>query len=123
MHVRFLSDELKAQVGQKVYRLSLQRGCGCPNRDGTVGTGGCTFCSAGGSGEFAAEIAPLEEQIERAKELVSSKTQGNLFIAYFQSYTNTHGDLTRLRDLYRRAVEREREPRLVKRVGRERERA
>ncbi len=104
MDVRYISDVLKAQYGEKIYRLALQSGCTCPNRDGTLGLGGCSFCSEGGSGEFAAAPAPVAEQIEKAKELVSAKTSGSRFIAYFQSYTNTYGDLERLRKLYYETV-------------------
>lgn len=106
MHVRMISDVLKEQYGEKIYRLALSSGCTCPNRDGKVGTGGCTFCSEGGSGEFAAKPAPIAEQIEAAKKLVSAKTKGSRFIAYFQSYTNTYGDVDRLRALYTETVER-----------------
>ena len=94
--MRRLNDVLQAEYGQKVYKLSLSSGCTCPNRDGTTGYGGCTFCSAGGSGDFAAEFAPLSEQIEDAKKRIRSKTDARKFIAYFQSYTNTYGDLKRL---------------------------
>ncbi len=104
MDVRYISDVLKEQYGEKIYRLALQSGCTCPNRDGTLGLGGCSFCSEGGSGEFAAAPAPVAEQIEKAKELVSAKTSGSRFIAYFQSYTNTYGDLERLRKLYYETV-------------------
>ena len=107
MRNRFISDVLKERYGEKIYRLSLSSGCTCPNRDGTVGTGGCTFCSEGGSGEFAAAPAPVGEQITKAKELVRAKTKGSHFIAYFQSYTNTYGDINRLRELYRETIERE----------------
>lgn len=107
MHVRMISDVLKEQYGEKIYRLALSSGCTCPNRDGKVGTGGCTFCSEGGSGEFAAKTAPIAEQIEAAKKLVSAKTKGSRFIAYFQSYTNTYGDVDRLRALYTETIERD----------------
>lgn len=105
--MRRLNDVLKSEYGEKVYKLSLSSGCTCPNRDGTVGTGGCTFCSAGGSGDFAAEFAPLSEQIEDAKRRIQSKTDAKKFIAYFQSYTNTYGDLNRLEALYTEAIQRE----------------
>ncbi|MCR5375808.1 MAG: TIGR01212 family radical SAM protein [Lachnospiraceae bacterium] len=107
MRVRMISDVLKEQYGEKIYRLALSSGCTCPNRDGTLGTGGCTFCSEGGSGEFASKPAPIAEQIEAAKKLVSAKTKGSRFIAYFQSYTNTYGDVNRLRALYTETVERD----------------
>ena len=109
-----LSTFLKNTYGEKVYRLSLTSGCTCPNRDGsikrpdgTVISGGCTFCSEGGSGEFAAGIAPVSEQIEEAKALISKKTDAKQFIAYFQSYTNTYGDVNRLREMYTEAISRD----------------
>lgn len=99
--MRRLSDVLKEIYGEKVYRLSLTSGCTCPNRDGTVGTGGCTFCSEGGSGDFAASaLLPVNEQIEEAKKRIAGKTNARRFIAYFQSFTNTYGDPARLRDLF-----------------------
>ena len=99
-----LSEYLNSVYGEKVYRLSLTSGCTCPNRDGTVGFGGCTFCSAGGSGEFAASPAPIEEQIRDARSRIAAKTNAQKFIAYFQSYTNTYGDLERLRSLYKKTL-------------------
>ena len=109
-----LSDYLKKEYGEKIYRLSLSSGCTCPNRDGSIIlpdgtplTGGCTFCSEGGSGEFAAEVAPVDVQIEEAKKRIRSKTDAKRFIAYFQSYTNTYGDLNRLRALYKETIERD----------------
>ena len=107
MKIRMISDVLKEQYGEKIYRLALSSGCTCPNRDGTVGTGGCTFCSEGGSGEFAAKTAPIAEQIEQAKKLVRAKTRGTRYVAYFQSYTNTYGDLNRLRALYEETLSRD----------------
>ncbi|SDB69417.1 TIGR01212 family radical SAM protein [Butyrivibrio sp. INlla16] len=109
-----LSDYLKNKYGEKVYRLSLTSGCTCPNRDGSIVlpdgthlTGGCTFCSEGGSGEFAAEIASVDEQIEDAKRRIQNKTDARKFIAYFQSYTNTYGDVERLKKLYLETIQRE----------------
>jgi radical SAM protein (TIGR01212 family) len=109
-----LSDYLKNEYGEKIYRLSLSSGCTCPNRDGSIIlpdgtplTGGCTFCSEGGSGEFAAEVAPVDVQIEEAKKRIRSKTDAKRFIAYFQSYTNTYGDLKRLKALYKETIERD----------------
>ena len=102
-----LSQALKEAYGEKVYRLSLSSGCTCPNRDGTLGTGGCTFCSEGGSGEVAAEPVPLKEQLDQAKARIQAKTNAEKFIAYFQSFTNTYGDPKRLRKLYTEAILRE----------------
>ena len=98
--MRRLSEVLLQQYGEKVYKLSLSSGCTCPNRDGTLGVGGCTFCSEGGSGDFAAAPAPIEQQIAEAKARIARKTDAKKFIAYFQSYTNTYGDLNRLEALY-----------------------
>ena len=98
--MRRLNEVLRAQYGEKVYKLSLSSGCTCPNRDGTLGFGGCTFCSEGGSGDFAAGFAPIDEQLEEAKARIRKKTDAKRFIAYFQSYTNTYGDLDRLEALY-----------------------
>ncbi len=109
MRQRMLSEELKIRYGMKVYKLSLSSGCTCPNRDGTIAYGGCTFCSEGGSGEFAAPFIPLRDQIEFAKKKVEAKLpkegqDRRLYIAYFQSFTNTYGDPERLFELYREAA-------------------
>ena len=94
--MRTLSAALKQQYGEKIYKLSLTSGCTCPNRDGTAGFGGCAFCSEGGSGEFAASADEIEAQIAEAKERVRKKVSAERFIAYFQSFTNTYGDVGRV---------------------------
>lgn len=103
-----LDYELKRQFGQKIYKVSLDGGMSCPNRDGTVGTGGCTFCSQGGSGEFAVGrngYPDVWEQIEQAKTRVHRKISGEgKYIAYFQSYTNTYASVDYLRTLFERAI-------------------
>ena len=103
-----LDYELKRQFGQKIYKVSLDGGMSCPNRDGTVGTGGCTFCSQGGSGEFAVGrtgYPDVWEQIEQAKTRVHWKISGEgKYIAYFQSYTNTYAPVDYLRTLFERAI-------------------
>ena len=104
--MRRLGKVLQEQYGEKVYKLSLSSGCSCPNRDGTLGTGGCSFCSEGGSGDFAAAFAPIDEQLEEAKARIRQKTDAKKFIAYFQSFTNTYGDPARLQPLYRQVLER-----------------
>lgn len=92
--------------GGKVYKLALSAATGCPNRDGTVGVGGCVFCSAGGSGDFAASaVLPVLRQIEEAKRILGSKGEGLKYIAYFQSYTGTYGDLVHLERIYTEAAE------------------
>ena len=93
--------------------MSLSTGCSCPNRDGRAGRGGCSFCSEGGSGEFATKVKPVEVQIEEAKERVKSKFPKDIkeedkkYIAYFQSFTNTYGDVDRLGGIFKTAVLRE----------------
>ena len=111
MNILTLSDFLKQKYGQKIYKLSLESGCTCPNRDGTLGTGGCTFCTAGGSGEFAEQVTldDIDKQIEAAKQRIIKKVPSGLkrFIAYFQSYTNTYGDTDRLYELYGKVIRRD----------------
>nr|WP_298053193.1 TIGR01212 family radical SAM protein [uncultured Lachnoanaerobaculum sp.] len=105
-----LSDYCKEKFGTKVYRLALSSGATCPNRDGKVGVGGCSFCSEKGSGEFAIDVMDLDLQIERAKALISKKfpnsinTADRRYIAYFQSFSNTYGDTKRLIGLFERAI-------------------
>ena len=103
-----ISDYLKNKYGCKVYKLSLQTGCTCPNRDGTKGTGGCIFCSEDGSGDFASPLLPIDEQIRLAKEKVDAKfpktTSERKYIAYFQSFTNTYGDVGSLEALFKSAI-------------------
>lgn len=95
------NEYLQNRFGEKLYKLSLETGCTCPNRDGTLGTGGCIFCSAGGSGEFSeCAQADVNTQIENAKARVAKKFKGKHYIAYFQSYTNTYGDLKHLRNIF-----------------------
>ena len=102
--MNMLSEVLQTQYGEKVYKLALSSGCTCPNRDGTVGVGGCAFCSEGGSGDFAAKPADLAQQIAEAKQRIARKTNARKFIAYFQSFTNTYGDVDRLEALYRETL-------------------
>ena len=102
-----LSEHYRRRFGRKVYKLSLQSGCSCPNGDGNIGFGGCIFCSEGGSGDFAAPLLPIEEQIQIAKHRVEHKLpkdKSGRYIAYFQSYTNTYGDVKRLSMLYRKTL-------------------
>ncbi len=102
-----LSEHYRRRFGCKVYKLSLQSGCSCPNRDGNIGFGGCIFCSEGGSGDFAAPLLSIEEQIQIAKHRVEHKLpkdKSGRYIAYFQSYTNTYGDVKRLSVLYRKTL-------------------
>ena len=103
--MRTLNEHYREKYGCKVYKLSLNAGFTCPNRDGTVGTGGCIFCSGFGSGEFAeGGVDPISLQLERAKARVSAKIKEGKFIAYFQSFTNTYAPVERLRKLYLEAI-------------------
>lgn len=96
---------LKEQFGEKVYRLSLNGGMTCPNRDGTIGERGCMFCSEGGSGDFASSpLLSITEQITAAKERISGKTKARKFIAYFQAFTNTYAPVSYLRKIYTEAI-------------------
>ena len=94
--------------GEKVYKLALNGGMTCPNRDGRLSTLGCIFCSSGGSGEFASEAGqPIGEQIEAAKQLVGAKFHGNHYVAYLQPFTNTYAPLDYLTDLYESILKRD----------------
>ena len=116
MRQKMLSEMLKERFGTKVYKLSMTSGCTCPNRDGRIGYGGCTFCSEGGSGEFAAPFLSPEEQIRAARQRVDAKFPARIpmserkYIAYFQAFTNTYArnpeELERLRRLYAQTLQR-----------------
>ncbi len=95
---------LKEYFGYKVYKIALDGGFSCPNRDGTIGSGGCIFCSCGGSGDFAAKALDIHEQIEIGKSFFKGKQIGQHFIAYFQAYTNTYDCCERLESLYSSAL-------------------
>ena len=98
------NDYYKEKYGCKVYKLSLDGGFTCPNRDGPVATGGCIFCSAYGGGEFAERGNDIATQLEMAKKRVSAKIKDGKYIAYFQSFTNTYAPYQRLRSLFLEAI-------------------
>lgn len=103
-----VNEYCKKQFGEKLYKISLNGGMSCPNRDGKLDVRGCIFCSAGGSGDFAPDRSiPLDEQIEDAKRRVSSKYKGTHYIAYFQAYTNTYAPVEKLRALFMPVIKRE----------------
>ncbi len=113
MKQKTLNQYLRERFGQKVYKLALDGGFTCPNRDGTLGTKGCIFCSAGGSGDFAEDKnLSITEQIENGERRVVAKMpknkesniDTNKYIAYFQAFTNTYGPVERLRALYTEAI-------------------
>lgn len=100
-----VNDYCKQIFGEKVYKISLNSGLTCPNRDGKCGTRGCIFCSAGGSGEFSADAGKsISEQISDAKQLVSQKFKGDKFIAYFGSFTNTYADVEYLEKIFTECI-------------------
>lgn len=91
--------------GEKVYKISLNGGMSCPNRDGTLGTKGCIFCSKGGSGDFAASgLLSIADQIKEAIERISKKYAGNSYIAYFQAFTNTYAPVSYLEKIFTEAI-------------------
>ena len=100
-----LDYELKNKYGEKIYKIALDANMTCPNRDGSCGTRGCIFCSAGGSGDFAAKGTSITYQLEKGKQLFHNKNIGDHFIAYFQSYTNTYAPVSKLEKLYREALD------------------
>lgn len=100
-----LDYALKLTYGEKLYKITLNGGCTCPNRDGTLGNRGCIFCSAGGSGEFAScSFLSIEDQLAAGKALIRDKYRGNGYIAYFQAFSNTYAPLPRLTDMFTRAL-------------------
>ena len=100
-----LNRYLRETFGEKVYKLALDGGMSCPNRDGAIGTGGCIFCSEGGSGDFAeGRCGSIREQIRRAKTRIQDKTGAKKFIAYFQSYTNTYAPVEYLERIFTEAI-------------------
>ena len=98
------NDYYKEKFGCKVYKLSLDGGFTCPNRDGTVGSGGCIFCSALGSGEFAVRGTNISEQLEKAKQKVEKKINKGKYIAYFQSFTGSYAPIEKLKKIYYDAI-------------------
>lgn len=100
-----LNNYLKNTFGEKVYKISLNAGFTCPNRDGTLGTRGCIFCSEGGSGDFAENSnLSITEQIENGKGRIANKIRSGKYIAYFQAFTNTYAPIDTLREKYYEAI-------------------
>lgn len=99
------NEYLQEQFGAKVYKLALNGGLTCPNRDGLIDTRGCIFCSQGGSGDFVPDFAPINTQIEAARLKLASKYKGKLFIGYFQNFTNTYGPVSYLEKIFTEAIE------------------
>lgn len=96
---------IKEHFGEKLYKIALDGGMTCPNRDGTLGNRGCIFCSAGGSGDFAGDRnVSIKEQLEQGRQLVSRKHTGSSYIAYFQAYTNTYAPVDYLERIFMEAI-------------------
>ena len=101
---RTLNQHYQETFGCKVYKLAIDAGFSCPNRDGTIGYGGCIFCSGEGSGEFAEKGCSVTAQLQQAKRRVSGKIKDGKYIAYFQAFTNTYAPVEHLRKLYEEAI-------------------
>ena len=104
---RTLNQHYQETFGCKVYKLAIDAGFTCPNRDGTLGHRGCIFCSGEGSGEFAEKGCSVTYQLEQAKRRVSAKIREGKYIAYFQAFTNTYAPVEHLRELYEEAIRQE----------------
>ena len=100
-----LNEHNFEKYGCKVYKLSIDAGFTCPNRDGTISKNGCIFCSEKGSGEFAQSKGSVTEKLQKAKSLVEKKNKSGKYIAYFQSFTNTYAPISTLKKLFLEAIE------------------
>ena len=103
-----LNAYFKHAYGEKCYKIALDGGFSCPNRDGTLGVGGCIFCSGSGSGDFSTSVCEhpsIPDQIKAGLSLMGDKKTGNKFVAYFQAFTNTYGPIEKLRKLYTEALD------------------
>lgn len=96
---------IKNNFHSKLYKIALDGGFSCPNRDGKVGTGGCIFCSEEGSGDFASpSYLPIKDQLIHGKQLIAHKVKSQAYIAYFQAFTNTYGPIEHLRNIFTAAI-------------------
>ena len=101
---RTFRQHCREKFGCKVYKLSIDGGFSCPNRDGTLGYGGCIFCNETGSGDFAARCGSITRQLEDAKNWVEARNKDGKYMAYFQSFTNTYAPAEILRSRYLEAI-------------------
>ena len=103
-----LNQFLREKFGDKVYKISIDGGFSCPNRDGTIGSQGCIYCSERGSGDFAgSRNLTIDQQFEQVKKIMNNKWKSRKYIAYFQAYTNTYAPVNILREKYYQAIEKE----------------
>ncbi len=103
-----LNAYFKYTFGEKCYKIALDGGFSCPNRDGTLGTGGCIFCSGAGSGDFSTSVnlhTSIQDQIRHGLSLMGTKQTGSKYVAYLQAFTNTYGPVNKLRALYTEALD------------------
>ena len=102
------NDYYKEMFGEKIIKLAIDGGFTCPNRDGKVAKGGCTFCSSNGSGDYAGErMKSISEQFDNIKDMMNKKWKDGKYIAYFQAYTNTYAPINELREKYEEAISKE----------------
>jgi len=99
-YVNTFGQDLLSRYGERVHKVSVNAGFTCPNRDGSVGRGGCSFCNNSSFSPNSRTIAPIEQQIAAGREIIAKRTRARLFLAYFQAYTNTYADVDRLKGNY-----------------------
>jgi len=102
--VNTFGTDLKRRYGERVHKIAINAGLSCPNRDGTKGRGGCTFCNNASFSPSAPHPPPVADQLEAGRRVILRRTGAKRYLAYFQAYTNTYGDPRRLEDLYRQAL-------------------
>ncbi|MGD8437806.1 MAG: TIGR01212 family radical SAM protein, partial [Syntrophobacterales bacterium] len=101
---RDLNTSLRERFGCRVQKITLDAALTCPNRDGTLGVGGCIYCNVRGSGTGLSQQYTIPQQLERGKERLQRRYKAKKFIAYFQSFSNTYGPLDELKHLYLEAL-------------------
>jgi len=102
-----LNNFLREKFGEKVFKISLDAGFTCPNRDGSISTGGCVFCSSRGSGDFTGNACDLAEQFHEVRAMMNRKWKSGKYMGYFQAYTNTYAPVELLREKYYSILEQE----------------
>jgi uncharacterized protein len=102
--INTLGSDLKLRYGERVHKIAVNAGLTCPNRDGSKGRGGCTFCNNASFSPNARQPPPVAEQLEAGRRVILRRTGARRYLAYFQAYTNTYGDLGVLADLYCQAL-------------------
>ena len=103
-YVNTFGQAMKSQYGERIHKLAIDAEFTCPNRDGTKGTGGCTFCNNNSFSPNGRQTKTIEQQIEAGREVICKRTRAKKYMAYFQAYTNTYADINELKALYERAL-------------------